>query len=230
MENLIYKTEENRLLKQFGNGLSRYIQDHCQVTLTDDGYRIYRTPNLVHSTAGSVMWGGLVLNPVAAGVCTFIKGHTYVFAFHVKGKSSKGASDCGWSNQVGWGGGGLTPEPSDTDCYNPVVDNFNGEGDFWYKWTMNDDLYKKCTTSYSGFVAGNTYLSYSGFKFGFPYQNTGSDGTDLYITNIRMYDITDNPDFDISKDGVVSGGQLIEGPEMKIMETKDLITTNFIEI
>lgn len=45
-----------------------------------------------------------------------------------------------------------------------------------------------------------------------------------------MYDITDNPNFDISKDGIVSGGQLIEGPEMKIMETKDLITTNFIEI
>jgi hypothetical protein len=55
MENLIYKTEENRLLKQFGNGLTRYTQAHCQVTLTDDGYRIYRTPNLVHSTAGSVM-------------------------------------------------------------------------------------------------------------------------------------------------------------------------------
>jgi hypothetical protein len=55
-------------------------------------------------------------------------------------------------------------------------------------------------------------------------------GTDLYITNIRMYDITDNPDFDISKEGIVSVNQLIEGPETKIMKTKDLITTNFIEI
>lgn len=230
MENLLFKTEEARVNKSFSNGLSYYTQPHCQVTLTDDGYRIYRTPNLTVSGNGSVMWGGLVLNPVAAGTCTFIKGHTYILAFHVKGKSSNGASDCGWSNQVGWGGGGLTPSPSNVESYNPVGTNFNGEGDFWYKWTMNDDLYKKCTTSYSGFVAGNTYLSYNGFKFGFGYWDTGSMGTDLYITNIRMYDITDNPDFDISKDGVVSGGQLIEGPEMKIMETKDLITTNFIEI
>lgn len=230
MENLIYKTEENRLLKQFGNGLSSYTQPHCQVTLTNDGYRIYRTPNKTVSGDGSVMWGGLVLNPIAAGVCTFIKGHTYIIAFHVKGKSSMGASDCGWSNLVGWGGGGLTPSPSDVKSYNPVGNNFDGEGDFWYKWTMNDDLYKVCTSSYSSFVEGNTYLSYNGFKFGFPYQNTGSMGTDLYITNIRMYDITDNPDFDISKNGVISGVQLTEGPEIKIMQTKDLITTNFIEI
>lgn len=230
MENLIFKTEEARINKSFSNGLYHYIQDHCQVTLTDDGYRIYRTPNLVLSTAGSVMWGGLVLNPVASGVCTFIKGHTYIIAFHVKGKSSAGASDCGWSNQVGWGGGGLSPEPSNIESYNPVGANFNGEGDFWYKWTMNDDLYKVCTSSYSGFIAGTTYLSYQGFKFGFPYENTGSMGTDLYITNIRMYDITDNPDFDISKEGIVSVNQLIEGPETKIMKTKDLITTNFIEI
>jgi hypothetical protein len=54
-------------------------------------------------------------------------------------------------------------------------------------------------------------------------------GTDLYITNIRMYDITDNPSFEIPKNGVIEG-QLIEGSEIKIMKTKDLITNNFIEI
>lgn len=229
MENLIYKTEENRLLKQIGNGLSSYTQAHCQVTLTDDGYRIYRTPNKTVAADGHVMWGGLVLNPVVSGVCTFIKGHTYILAFHVKGKSSNGAFECGWSNQVGWGGGGLDPAPSNVEIYNPVGNNFNGEGDFWYKWTMNDDLYKVCTSSYSGFVAGNTYLSYNGFKFGFGYWDTGSMGTDLYITNIRMYDITDDPSFEIPKNGVIEG-QLIEGSEIKIMKTKDLITNNFIEI
>jgi hypothetical protein len=78
-------------------------------------------------------------------------------------------------------------------------------------------------------VAGNTYLSYAGFKFGFPYESTGEMGTDLYITNIRMYDITDNPNFDITKEGIIKG-QLIEGPDVKIMKTKDLITNNLIEI
>ena len=94
---------------------------------------------------------------------------------------------------------------------------------------MNDDLYKVCTSSYSGFVAGNTYLSYNGFKFGFSYSDTGSMGTDLYITNIRIYDITNNPSFEISKNGIIEG-QVIEGDSIKIMKTKDLITNNFIEI
>lgn len=229
MENLIYKTEENRVLKQLGNGLSSYTQAHCQVTLTDDGYRIYRTPNKTVAADGHVMWGGLVLNPMWSGIYNFIEGHTYVIAFHVKGKSSTSASDFGWRNLVGWEGGGLNPTPSNVEYYNPVTDNFNGEGDFWYKWTLSDGIYKVCTSSYSSYVAGNTYLSYTGFKFGWIYTSTGSMGTDLYITNIRMYDITDDPSFEIPKNGVIEG-QLIEGSEIKIMKTKDLITNNFIEI
>ena len=230
MENLLFKTEEARINKSFSNGLSYYWQEHCTEDLTDNGYRIYRTPNLTVSVNGQVMWGGLVLNPMQAGIYNFVKGHTYILAFHVKGKSSNAAVDVLWTNQVGWGGGGLDPIPSNVEYYNPVGENFNGEGDFWYKWTVTDDLYKVCTYSYSSFAEGNTYLSYAGFKFGFVYTDTGSMGTDLYITNIRMYDITDNPDFDISKEGIVSVNQLIEGPETKIMKTKDLITTNFIEI
>ena len=230
MENLIFKTEEARINKSFSDGLSSYMQPHCQCILTDDGYRIYRTPNKTPSGDGSVMWGGFVINPQEAGIYNFIKGHTYILTFHVKGKSSNEACDYYWTNLVGWGGGGLDPVPSNIEYYNPVVANFNGEGDFWYKWTISDDIYKVCTSSYSSFTAGTTYLSYRGFKFGFGYTSTGSMGTDLYITNIRMYDITDNPDFDISKEGIVSVNQLIEGPETKIMKTKDLITTNFIEI
>lgn len=229
MENLLFKTEEARINKSFGNGLSNYTQAHCQVTLTDDGYRIYRTPNKTVAADGHVMWGGLVLNPMQAGTYTFIDGHTYVIAFHVKGKSSESAYDFGWRNLVGWEGGGLNPTPSNVEYYNPVTNNFNGEGDFWYKWTLNDGVYKVCTSSYASYVAGNTYLSYAGFKFGWQYTSTGSMGTDLYITNIRMYDITDNPSFEIPKNGVIEG-QLIEGSEIKIMKTKDLITNNFIEI
>ena len=229
MENLIYKTEESRLLKVFGNGLRSYTQSHCQVTLTDDGYRIYRTPNLTVSGNGSVMWGGLVLSSMMQGIYTFQKGYTYILAFHVKGKTSNAASDFYWTNQVGWGGGGLDPVPSNVEYYNPIGTNFNGEADVWYKWTITDDVYKVCTSTYSGFTAGTTYLSYCDFKFGFGYTDTGSMGTDLYITNIRMYDVTDNPSFSIPKNGVMNG-QLIESDSVKIMETKDLITNNFIEI
>lgn len=228
MENLLHNTEVARINKAFNNGLSRYWQDNCQSTLTDDGYRIYRPANLTVANNGNTMWGGLVIHPYQC--FNLQKGHTYIISFHVKGKSSNAASDSlGFHNQVGWDGGGLEPKPSNVEYYNPVGTDFNGEGDFWYKFTINDDVYKVCTTSYSSFVAGNTYLSYNGFKFGFGYTSTGSMGTDLYITNIRMYDITDDPSFEIPKNGVIEG-QLIEDSEIKIMKTKDLITNNFIEI
>lgn len=229
MENLLFKTEEARINKSFVNGLSRYIQENCQCTLTDNGYRIYRPANLTVANNGSTMWGGLVIHPHQC--FDLQKGHTYVISFHVKGKSSNEASDSlGFHNLVGWDGGGLEPKPSNVECYNPVGTDFNGEGDFWYKFTINDDVYKVCTTSYSGFVAGNTYLSYNGFKFGFGYTSTGSMGTDLYISNIRMYDITSDPSFNISKSGLIQG-TLIEGDSAKIMkDSNELITNNFIEI
>ena len=228
MENLLFKTAEGVAAGYWGAGLSKYTQSNCQVTLVNGCYRIYRPANLTVSANGSTMWGGLVLQPYKC--FDLQKGHTYVISFHVKGKSSNAASDSlGFHNQVGGDGGGLEPKPSNVEYYNPVGTDFNGEGDFWYKFTINDDVYKVCTSSYSGFVAGNTYLSYNGFKFGFGYTSTGSMGTDLYITNIRMYDITDDPSFEIPKNGVIEG-QLIEGSEIKIMKTKDLITNNFIEI
>ena len=55
-------------------------------------------------------------------------------------------------------------------------------------------------------------------------------GTDLYISNIRMYDITSDPSFNISKSGLIQG-TLIEGDSAKIMkDSNELITNNFIEI
>ena len=55
--------------KTWAAGLARYQQSNCQCTLTDDGYRIYRTPNITYSSSDSstrTMWGGLVLKPFSA--------------------------------------------------------------------------------------------------------------------------------------------------------------------
>lgn len=209
-ENLIDIIEECRLKKTLTKGLSAYTQANCQVTLTDDGYRIYRTPNVNPTDNGSTMWGGLIIKPYnMENKDVFIKGHTYILKFHIKGQTSN-APDFGWSNLVGWGGGGLSPSPSDVK-YSSTPSNFNGEMDFFYKWTINDDVRKVCTNSYSNFVAGNTYLSYDGFKFGFSYTDTGTMGTDLYITNLRMYDITSGyTNIDVKKNGIVLCNDCIE--------------------
>lgn len=197
--------------RTFTKGLSSYTQSNCQVTLTDKGYRIYRPPNVNPSANGSTMWGGLVLLPFVNDENFFVQYHSYIMMFHISGKSSN-RPDFGWSNNVGWGGGGLNPLPTEIGN-NLQQAEFQGETDFYYAFTINDSIYKVCTSSYSIFVQGNTYLSYKGFKFGFSYTDTGTLGTDLYLTNFRCYDIT-NPTncIEVKKNGIITSLEFSESP------------------
>ena len=207
MENMIFTAQEGILLKKFQGNLASYTQANCQVTLTDDGYRIYRPPNLTTANNGNTMWGGLVLRFMTP---SFIKGHTYIIGFNVKGQTSN-AVEASWSNNCGWGGGGLMPSPSNV-IHNAPTANFESDNwrYFFYQWTINDDVYKTCTSAYSNFIQGNIYPSYRDFKFGFNYTSTGTLGTDLYINNLRMYDITLKPKVSINKQGQIKPGQVIE--------------------
>lgn len=234
MRNIIEKTNTALLDKTFTNGLSSYTQANCQVTLTDTGYRIYRPANKTVSGDGNTMWGGFVLKPFNADANALVKGHTYVVAFEVKGKTSNAVNDINWSNNVGWGGGGLSPSPSNVVCTSIPA---NWQSDIWfpfqYKFSINDDIIKTCTSSYSSFVAGQQYISYRDFKFGFGYQDTGSMGTDLYIRNIRMYDISTKPNSTkVTKSGIFISENFIEntGTGLTIREDGDFIANDFIEI
>lgn len=231
MNNLLELTEYSLRKKTWGYGLSSYTQSNCSCTLTDNGYRIYRTPNVNPTDNGSTMWGGLVIKPFNIADNILQKGHRYVLMFHVKGKSSNSVVDTYWSNNVGWGGGGLDPKPIINRNTMNLPSNFNGETDVVYDFTINDDIYKVCTSSYSSFVAGNTYLSYNGFKFGFQYTNTGEWGTDLYITNIRMYDITNyTSSVNLAKSGILSISALTEiDGTARINKDSEALSGGFIE-
>lgn len=193
--NLLFNEAYGIATKQWVGGMSSYTQSHCQVTLTDDGYRIYRTPNQTYSDSNRVMWGGFVIDGGTGNRYGLEKGHTYVLEFDIKGQSSNRSHDTYWTWQIGWGGGELAPSPSNVAIANPYSGTNHSSTDyehFSYKFTINDNVYKTCTTSYNSnsAVAGNTYNSYRYFKFGWSYESTGSLGTDVYIKNLRMYDIT----------------------------------------
>ena len=231
MNNLLELTEYSLRKKEWNYGLSSYTQSNCSCTLTDNGYRIYRTPNVNPTDNGSTMWGGLVIKPFNIRDNILQKGHRYVIMFHVKGKTSNNVCDVYWSNNVGWGGGGLDPNPVINRNTMNLPSNFNGETDVLYDFTINDDIYKVCTSSYSSFVAGTTYLSYNGFKFGFQYTNTGEWGTDLYITNIRMYDITNyTSSVNLAKSGTLSISALNEiNGNARINKYSEALSGGFIE-
>lgn len=187
MTNLLWDFEMALLNKEWKNGVSCCTQNHCSCSLTDKGFRIYRTPNI--PSADHDMWGGLRLQSPLATETYLQKGHTYIILFDVEGQTSNRISKACWSNNMGWEDGGLLPTPSNI-AFNGLPVNFQGKTTFYYKWTINDDLYKVCSASYSTFVEGETYLSYRDFAFGFGYQDTGPMGTDIYLSNFRMYDLT----------------------------------------
>lgn len=209
MSNLLFETECALLNKEFKSGLLSYTQSNCQVTLTDNGYHIYRPPNLTYPDCGNTVWGGFKLDPLSLSNGLLVKGNTYIILFDVKGTSSNQGS-IRWDNQMGWGGGGLTPTPSNVS-YSIPPKNFSGEHKVHYKFSINDDIIKTCTSSYSSFVAGEKYVSYRHFYYGFNYESTGTLGTDIYITNIRMYDITNNKRVSINKNGNVNCNAVSEG-------------------
>ena len=220
--------------KTWATGLSRHEQTNCKCTLTDDGYRIYRTPNVNNQTNGgsNSMWGGFVIDNTNNRY-NLTKSHTYLLEFDIKGQSTNAASDVNWNNRVGNPGGGLNAAPTNVVISNPVTTNYNNQNSwdhFSYKFTINDDVYKVCTTSYSTFVAGETYLSYQGFKYGFGYTNTGELGTDLYIKNIRLIDITTSQGIDVRQTGIFNTGGIIESDgEVTFYSTNTSKTSQLIE-
>ena len=229
MINMLQIPASGIVLKQWTTGLSSYTQSNCSCTLTDKGYRIYRPPNKNPSNDGNTMWGGFVLKPFNIDSNFLQKGHTYILKFHISGQSSNSA-EFHWSNQVGWGGGGLSPNPSNVSS-SSIPSNFNGECDFIYKWTINDDVRKVCTSSYSGFVAGTEYVSYRDFKWGFNYTDTGALGTDVYITDLRMYDITNASDTEIKKSGILETGSFEEiNGNFRIAKDYETLANYFYEL
>ena len=197
------------------NGVGTYTQANCAVTYENNAIRIYRPSNITHNSSSMHnMWGGMRLRNSSVNSCHeynentdnifgLQKNHTYVIYFTVKGQSSNAATSVGWTNQMGWGGGGLTPNPTNIEYLYTSV-NFNGEMQCFYKFTISDDVVKTCTTAYSYATVGKQYLSYNDFMYGFGYENTGSLGTDVYVNNFRMFDITSLDNKNITLNGIVN--------------------------
>lgn len=238
-DNIIFNIEKARTDKEFKDGLSRYTQTNCQVTLTDEGYHIYRPPNLTTSANGNTMYGGLKLvNQTTDTVSAYNstrdnhwglqQGHTYIVSLHAKGQSSNAAS-WGLNNNMGWGGGGVSPSPT-VIVNNGIPANFEGEKDCFYIFTINDSITKTCTTAYSSYVANTTYLSYRHVTLNWSYSSTGTLGTDLYFTNFRLYDITEYV-AQFTKQGNANFYSLIEQlDECKIRKNSELLSANLIEL
>ena len=193
-------------------GAHAYTQGNLSVTSTVNGYRIYSEPNRDgRAQEGSEWntWGGLVLDPMHVSRC-LVKGHHYRISWHVSGQSSRAMVDTYWSNNIGWG---QSPDAAPTvhKCvFQPA--NFQGEMDCFYDFTIEDEIFKTTGSSvHSGFEANTSYLAYAGFKIGYTYDYTGTLGTDVYITNIQMHDLTSDKIYKIGNNGVIKSTEFVSG-------------------
>ena len=193
-------------------GMGTYEQGNLSVTMTNQGIRIYSEANRDgRAQEGSEWntWGGFCWSPMKQFRC-LIKGHHYRISWHVKGQSSRAMVDVWWSNQVGWG---QYPDASPT-VHKLVTQpaNFQGEMDCFYDFTIEDDVFKTTGSEvHSGFEPNTSYLAYSAFKIGYTYDFTGPLGTDIYITNLKMYDLTTGDVYKVEKNGIVKTTELVSG-------------------
>lgn len=263
--NIGYSINQAIVDKTFSSGLSNYTQSNCQVTLTDDGLRIYRPPNLIYPTAGNTMWGGMRLYlPESAKTI----GRSYRISFYIKGQTSNNAENY-FSYEIGWSsyGIGLTSQSlsrrinltnydnsdykkitlfytvaanryqngtwgvSITDGSNVVY--YNGQHPSALKVTVGDSLLSNAyfpsgttvTASFSDrFEVSNNatgtatttlqtsrqYDTYNQAKFGFSYTSTGALGTDLYIKDLTVVDVTDNGYTNVGNGGKLSYEEIDE--------------------
>lgn len=190
-KNLLFDIDSHIEMRVWKPGLSKFEQENCKCSLTNQGFRISRPSGLTVATNGYTMFGGLVLHPFELDSNILQEGHTYVIMFDVRGYTSN-VPVCYWSNNIGWEAPELTPILTGAITNNAIGKNFSSINyvTYRYEFTVNDSIYKKCEKSYQNFVKGEYYLSYRDFFFGFTYKSTGSQGTELYIRNIRMYDVT----------------------------------------
>ena len=239
-ENILFNVEKARTNLIFTDGLWKYTQSNCQVTLTEQGYHIYRPPNLTTANDGNTMWGGLLINnqttrTIAAydasrdNIWNLQKNHTYIFAFHAKGQSSNSPSLIVESN-MGWDRiAGVGPNPTYL-ASKTIPANFNGEQDCYIIFKIEDDIVKVATENKSSYVQGTSYLSYKELCLNYFYTATGTLGTDLYLTNFRLYDITDQIS-QIKKTGAINFSSLVEQVDKaQIRKNSELLATEFIEM
>lgn len=217
-------------------GVGAYTQTHCSVTLTSQGARIYSPPDWDGRAIeghGWDTWGGLCLSPMKTSNC-LIAGHRYIVLWHCVGQTSVAMSEIYWTNQVGWG---QSPDAAPTTNFlcRPGA-NFQGEMECCFDFTINDTIFKTTgDTVHSGFEPNTSYLAYAALKLGFGYRETGPLGTDLYLSNFRMYDITGGAkQAEFTKSGLLQTTELIELPPDKFVTAQiqcsgDFITKEVIE-
>jgi hypothetical protein len=226
--------EAARLNNSFTNGLSRYTQANMSVTLQNGLYHVYSAPNLNTTDNGKTMWGGLRINNTGVtGTQLLTKGHTYIVKFHVFGQCSRSPEKFRWSYEMGWeGDAALLAQPTNV-TYDFIPNPFQGAKECFYKFTVSDDIYKTCSKSFGNFTAGNSYLSYHHFCFNYPYGNTGSLGVDLYLSDFRMYDLTNNNEtVNMTDNGVLNCTPFENSDYTKASITKDteILGNNFYEV
>ena len=213
--------------------------------------KIMREANITYSGSSNGTYGGLricnstdntihVYDPEKDNIFNLQPGHTYMFILRVWG-ITENLPYFDVTNNMGWSGTsyGLSSPVTNTftgqiayaEGWDHYYADFEGGQDIYYKFTIpsNTTIVKTCTGNYSSFVSGNKYLTYKHFTWQWTYANTGAWGTDMKVTNIRLFDITEDANSEITRTGLAKFTNFFEIPCTNINYANELEASTLIE-
>lgn len=195
--------------------LATYTQANCQVnySIGKGMCNIYRPPNIGTGTHGNTMWGGMIVSPHEF-ISEFKAGETYRLQFDYCGKTSNPLDTPYFSYSAGWNSMGGLRTPTSTTEITPVEPgDTNG---YWktatYLISVLEDPYIVATNTSGGLSVGTIYNCMNQLKIGFGYVgSTGSLGTDLNISNLRLVKVASASQSDAKITSIKSTGETLTG-------------------
>lgn len=223
VENALMQGKTNRRLRLY-SGNSQYRK----VELIDGKVHIWRSPNNTNTGNSSGNYTGFAVGDLKD---ILEKDHIYLFSFDIEGvNDSPDNANASLVYTIGWGGcGGL-------DYYSvpSYLAHFNGKEKIYFLYDLRGkELWQAATKTEGSVVAGTYYPIYNNFFFRFNYSTTGEKGTDVYISNISMQDITNNTTVNINKKYIINGCNFEEKDSLEkinIDKNNQVLINQIIEI
>ena len=218
---LIQGKENNRLYLYAGNNQYRKAE------LIDGKVHLWRSPNNTNSGNSAGNYTGFVVRNLKD---LLEKDHVYLFSFDIEGfNDSPENANASLVYTIGWGGcGGLKYYTVSSH-----LAHFDGKEKLFFLYDLRGkELWQAATKTEGSIVAGTYYPIYNNFFFRFNYSQTGEKGTDVYISNISMQDITDNINVNIDKKYIINGCDFEENESLEksiINKNNQIIVNKIIE-
>lgn len=190
-------------------GMQPWSQCTCSIINNTEIY-YHRNPNVIVSTAGNVT---AIVSSLSIPNGMIKTNRKYKVCWKARGISDGLMQAPYLAFSASWttNGVGLVANNSVGDA--GVPSNFN-ETQYQERSAILDTTgwspWQQAKNDYETIKTGDWFNCANKLAFTFNHTNTGTNGTDVYLTDFRLYDITDNPSAGFDKKGKAIASEFVE--------------------